>query len=156
MPDPWAAALESLPLAVALRGSIWVYPLINAGHILGIALLVGGIVPLDLRILGMWPSVPLPSLWRLLVCTAGAGLGIATACGVLLFITRASAYVASPLFSMKMVLVAVGIANALSLHLSARFHSLSLRVPWHFRLQAILSLAIWVAVLFLGRMVGYF
>lgn len=46
------AALEASTWATALSGSLWVYPLINAGHLLGIALLVGAIVPMDLRLLG--------------------------------------------------------------------------------------------------------
>ena len=41
----------SLP-AQALKASFWAYPLVNAGHILGLALFIGAIVPLDLRILG--------------------------------------------------------------------------------------------------------
>ena len=49
-----AVVLEQGALAQALAGSVWWYPLINAGHILGIALLVGGIIPLDLRLLGLW------------------------------------------------------------------------------------------------------
>lgn len=47
----WLAALEATELARALRDSVWIYPLVNAGHILGVALLVGSIVPLDLRLL---------------------------------------------------------------------------------------------------------
>ena len=156
IPELWAEALESLPLAATLRSSVWAYPLVNAGHILGIALLVGGIVPLDLRILVAWSSVPLAALWRVLVYTAGTGLGIAAVCGGLLFITRASAYASYPLFSAKMVFVGIGLVNALTLHLSTRARPLPIHVPWHFRFQAILSLAIWLTVLLLGRLVGYY
>ena len=74
MIEEWPAALEATPLATALRGSVWVYPLVNAAHILGVALLVGSIVPLDLRLLGVWRSVPLTPLWGVLTRTAGAGL----------------------------------------------------------------------------------
>jgi hypothetical protein len=154
--DTWAAALESLPIAVALRGSVWAYPLINAGHVLGVALLIGGIVPLDLRLLGVWPSVPLPPLWRVLVITAGTGLGLATICGGLLFVTRATAYAGSSLFAAKMVLVGLGLANALILHLLIQPKSLPSVLPWPIRFQAALSLSIWFAVLTLGRLVGYF
>ena len=156
MPDTWAAALESLPLAVSLKGSVWAYPLVNAGHILGVALLVGGIVPLDLRLLGGWPAVPLAPLWRVLVGTAGAGLGLAAICGGLLFITRATTYVNSPLFAAKMVLIGIGLANALVLHLSTRSKPLPDRLPWSVRCQAALSLFVWITVLTLGRLVGYF
>ena len=109
MIETWAATLESLPLAVALKGSVWIYPLINAGHILGIALLIGGILPLDLRLLGVWPSVPVASLWRVLVYTAGTGLGLAMICGGLLFINRATTYLS---FSFRRQKV---IKNALNL-----------------------------------------
>ena len=44
--------VENLAVVSALRNSTLAYPLVNAGHILGVALLVGGIVPLDLRLLG--------------------------------------------------------------------------------------------------------
>ena len=77
MIDEWAAALEATALAAALRNSVWSYPLVNAAHILGVALLVGSIVPLDLRLLGAWRSVPLPPLWGMLTRTAGAGAVIA-------------------------------------------------------------------------------
>ena len=44
------AALEATALSQALRASIWLYPLVNTGHVVGIALLFGAIVPLDLRV----------------------------------------------------------------------------------------------------------
>lgn len=156
MPETWAAVLESLPIAGALRKSVWAYPLINAGHILGVALLVGGIVPLDLRLLGVWPSVRLASLWRVLGCTAGIGLGLAVICGGLLFITRATAYADSLLFAIKMVLVGLGLANVLILHRCKPYEFLPSHLPWPIRFQAALSVSIWLTVLILGRLVGYF
>ena len=94
----WLVALEATAVAGALRGSVWAYPLVNAVHILGVALLVGAMLPLDLRLLGAWRSVPLAPLWRVLTRTASAGLGLAMVCGTLLFITRATEYAASGLF----------------------------------------------------------
>lgn len=49
--------LQNLPWVAALRASRWVYPLVNTGHILGLALLFGAIIPLDLRMLGFWRSI---------------------------------------------------------------------------------------------------
>ena len=60
MVGDWLGGLEATALARALRDSVWTYPMINAGHILGVALLVGAIVPLDLRLLGVWRSAPHP------------------------------------------------------------------------------------------------
>lgn len=161
MMENWAAALEATALARALRGSVWAYPLINTGHLLGVALLVGAVVPLDLRLLGAWPSIPLPHLWRVLSRVAAAGLLLAAVCGILLFATRASAYVVSPLFVAKMALVAFGVANAVGLHAVGAGKRGSAwrqsgRTPLHVRIAAGLSAAIWLAALVLGRLVGYF
>lgn len=75
MIDEWAAALEATDLATTLRGSVWAYPLVNAAHILGVALLVGATVPLDLRLLGAWRSLPLGPLWRVLTARRRRGCG---------------------------------------------------------------------------------
>ena len=155
------AALEATALARTLRDSVWAYPLVNAGHIFGVALLVGAIVPLDLKVLGLWRSLPLGPLWHVLSRTAGAGLALAATCGVLLFITRASEYAASSLFLGKMAAVALGIANALAVR---RFASASRFSTAHeigrsgarLRVAAALSLLAWLTALALGRLVGYF
>jgi len=49
-------AIEQWPLAAALRSGRWSYAAVNGGHIIGIALLFGAIVPLDLRliVLSFW------------------------------------------------------------------------------------------------------
>ena len=82
-------ALQNLEPVAALRASRWDYPLVNAGHIAGIALLVGAIVPLALRLLGAWRSVPLDLLARVLQPVALAGLALAVLCGFLMFAVSA-------------------------------------------------------------------
>jgi hypothetical protein len=157
----WLVALEATAVAGALRGSVWVYPLVNAVHILGVALLVGAMLPLDLRLLGAWRSVPLAPLWRVLTRTAGAGLGLAMICGTLLFITRATEYAASSLFISKMVVVGVGTANAVALRTLgpeaiAPMRSALEKPPVQVQLAGGISLAAWLTALMLGRLVGYF
>lgn len=154
--DGWLAALETLALARALSTSSWLYPLVNAGHILGIALLVGAIVPLDLRLLGLWRRHAVLPLWAVLGSCAAWGLGLAVVCGGLLFITRASDYAASPLFVAKMAVVALGLVNALALR--ARVGepvAWAGTVPVHVRVAAVVSLSAWLAALLLGRWIGY-
>jgi hypothetical protein len=157
----WLAELEATALARELRDSVWAYPLVNAGHIAGVALLVGSILPLDLRLLGAWKSMPLQPLWHVLTRSAAAGLGLAAIFGALLFITRATEYAASPLFLSKMAVVGVAAANALALRLVSHPAFADLRprgnpVPAGVRLAALVSLAGWLAALTLGRLVGYF
>jgi hypothetical protein len=161
MIEQWAAALEATALAAALRNSVWSYPLVNAAHILGVALLVGSIVPLDVRLLGAWRSVPLAPLWTVLSRIAGIGLILAIIFGALLFITRATEYVASNLFIAKMIIVAIGAANVLTLRilLSAQVAKIAASdqtSPGYLRFAATLSLAAWLMALTLGRLVGYF
>ena len=157
----WLVALEATAVAGALRGSVWAYPLVNTVHILGVALLVGAMLPLDLRLLGAWRSVPLAPLWRVLTRTAGAGLGLAMVCGTLLFITRATEYASSGLFISKMVVVGVGTANAVALRTLmpkaiAPMRSALEKPPVRVQLAGGISLAAWLTALLLGRLVGYF
>ena len=161
MLEEWAAALEATEVAAALRNSVWSYPLVNAAHILGVALLVGSIVPLDLRVLGAWRFVPLGPLWQILTRTAAVGLSLAIIFGTLLFITRATEYVASNLFIAKMLVVATGTANVLTLRIrpsaqASEIASLHAKPPLSLRLAAGISLGTWLTALMLGRLIGYF
>ena len=156
-----AAALEATALARALRGSAWAYPLVNAAHILGVALLVGGAVPLALRQIGTWRSVPAVPLLRALGGSTLAGFLLAFACGFLLFSTRATAYVGSGLFIAKMSVLVSGIAVSLALRRAAavdpaRPDAAASRPPSRTRTLAWLTLLLWPTVLILGRLVGYF
>ena len=149
-------------VAAGLRGSTWLYPLVNAGHIVGIALLFGAIVPLDLRLIGLWQRLPLESLSRVLIPVAGAGFALALACGALLFIAKANDYAASTLFQAKMLVLAFALVNALAfavLH-RRRKHRADQAVPTRpalsQRIIGATSLAAWLAVILLGRLIGYF
>lgn len=161
MIDALLAALEASAWARALRESVWLYPLVNAGHILGIALLVGAIVPLDLRLLGAWRAEPLGPLWRVLSRTATAGVVVAVVFGLMLFGTRATEYAASDYFLAKMGFVVLGALNALTLRvaLSPATSAAADRCdPPSRRMQiaASISLIAWSTALVLGRLVGYF
>lgn len=131
-----------------------VYPLVNAGHILGVALLVGGIVPLDLRLAGLWPRIGIDHLWPVLARTAAAGFMLALVTGLLLFVTRATEYVASSLFLGKLALIVLAGLNAAWFLRHRRSEGSVL--PATVRISAIASMALWNGVLLLGRLVGYF
>ncbi|WP_119168763.1 hypothetical protein [Algihabitans albus] len=141
-------ALEATEVATVLRSSRWLYPLVNAGHILGLALLVGAIVPLDLRRLGFWRAAPVEALERVLSQTAVAGLCLAILTGALLFAVSATDYASLDLFLIKMALVSLAVANAVL----ARQRVLARRRTAPF---AAVSLCLWLTVLGLGRLIGY-
>lgn len=153
------AALEASSVAVALRNSVWVYPLVNAAHVLGLALLVGAIVPLDLRLLGCWRSIPLASLWRVLATSAAVGVAVAATSGSLLFAARATEYADSRWFLAKMAAFGIGIFNAVALRRDAsrrNWPDADTLIPLRAKVAAVLSIAGWLTTLVLGRLVGYF
>lgn len=153
-------ALQNLEPVAALRASRWVYPLVNAAHIVGLALLFGAILPLDLRLLGAWRSVPLHLLSRVLLPVAIAGFALAATTGFLMFAVSATKYAATPVFLVKLGLIAAAVANALLLRLSpawilAQVPDLESPPAARLKLAAGLSLALWLAVILCGRFIAY-
>lgn len=136
------AGLEGTALAQHLKVSRWTYPLVNAGHILGIALLIGAVIPMDVAILRGRGAATVAMLrpWSM------AGFALAAGCGALLFITQAGDYLDSRWFQVKMALLGVALLNA-ALHLGAAGRGL--------RRAALASLVLWPFVLLSGRMIGF-
>lgn len=142
---------ESGPIA-ALRESYLAYPLVNSLHVIGIALLFGSIVAMDLRLIGWRREAGEPGeIARLLLPVAIAGLALAVPAGLLLFATDARAYAASPLFQTKMLLIALAIANALWVR-SINWGAHRRRAAF----GAAASILLWLGVILCGRLVGYF
>ena len=148
------AALAASDFATALRMSRWLYAGVNTAHVLGIALLVGAILPLDLRLLGLWRGVPRDALVRVLVPVAAAGLTLALTAGALLFATRAPEYAALAVFRVKLALVALGAGAALALHLR---YGVRLQHASRATLAraAALSMTCWLGALVAGRMIAF-
>ena len=148
------AALEGTGIATALRGARWGYAAVNATHILGIALLVGAIMPLNLRLFGLWRRVPRVELVRVLVPVAAFGLGLTVTAGLLLFSVRAREYAGIGFLQIKLVLVVVGTLAALEAH---RRYGFLLEGASRHRLAAHagLSTTCWLGALLCGRLIGF-
>lgn len=139
------AALEASALAAHLRASVWTYPLVNTGHVLGIALLLGAVLPMDMRVLAGCDHAAAVALLR---PWAAGGLALAAACGAALFIVQAADYAANPWFGAKLALIGAALTNA-ALHLR-----LDRLAPARAGLAAALSLVLWPSALVCGRMVA--
>lgn len=153
-------ALQNLEPVAALRASRWVYPLVNTAHIVGLALLFGGILPLDLRILGVWRGVPLYQLARVLQPVALAGLLLAAATGLMLFSVSASKYAATPIFLVKLMLITAALVNAVLLRRHpdwalARIPALEAEPGPRLVAAAAFSVVLWLGVIFCGRFIAY-
>lgn len=152
-------ALEATPLADVLRLGRWVYPAVNAGHIVGVALLFGAILPLDLRLLGCWRSIPVRPLARVLVPVAASGLVLACVTGPLLFLVDPIGYAELELFQLKLALIGAGLLNVLLVHRGRAWRAVmdDTEPPrWSgLRLAGGISALSWLATLLCGRMIAY-
>jgi hypothetical protein len=151
-------ALQESDFAFAIRDSIWIYPTANLTHILGLALLVGSILILDLRVLGVGRSVSIDALSRLTTPFSILGICLSLASGSLLFSADAAALASNPIFRLKMALLAAGLANAVLFRLlwQRRIARWTDSTPAPARLQAGLSGIGWLAVASCGRLIAYF
>jgi len=111
------AWLEMSALGVAMRETgVWTYAIVNLTHILGISLLFGAVVVLDLRLLSVWRSIPLDLVARPTTIVAGTGFGIAVLTGPALLATKATEYVGNPFLPLKLIAITLGIINVAIVH----------------------------------------
>lgn len=156
------AWLEASALAEFLRGlGIWTYGLLNLAHILGISTLFGSIVVLDLKLMGLWRSIPTANLIRPTVPLAVVGFILAVSSGVMMFSFNATDYHGNPFLYLKLPVIVIGLINiAIVQRLTAwrRAAAGADLAPVERKTLAIcgaLSLLIWLTVISCGRMIGY-
>jgi len=152
-------AVQDWAPVAALRSSRWTYASVNAAHIVGLAILFGSVLPLDLRLMGCWRAIPIATVARVLVPVSGAGLLLAVAAGLALFSIRAVEYAGTALFLVKMALVACGVANALLLRRAADWEAQQSAVdampPRRLQIAGALSILLWLSVMICGRMIAF-
>ena len=155
--DAALTALEASAPAEFLRASQYAYPFVNAAHILALATLFGSILALDLRLLGLFRSVPAAPLARVLPRVSAAGLGLAIPTGIALFAVQPFDYLAHPAFPIKLALIAVGATNALLLHRAAGWRQVLDRGAVRGRVRAVaaLSLLAWSGAIVAGRLLAF-
>ncbi len=149
--------LETLPPALWLRRSGVLYLFVNAAHIGAIGLLIGSIVPLDLRLLGVLKAGPLAILAPVLARTAATGLVLAVLTGAMLFSVRPLEYLQNPAFVVKMGLLVAGAVNAWLVRRGRAWAGVvdGGRPSGALKAQAGASLLLWLACLVAGRWIGF-
>lgn len=147
------AALEASWLGQFARNSAFGYTLANVLHVLGAAMVVGGIAVFDFKALrDPLNAVPVGNV-AIPLATAGLILQIPT--GIFLLAPEARALGVNPAFYAKLAFLALALANVAVIR--ARF-SVGFRagvLPDAIRLHAAISLGAWVLVLAAGRMIAY-
>jgi hypothetical protein len=134
-----------------IASSPWAYPALEVVHIVGIALLLGNLVALELRVWGVAAELPLRPLARLSLALSLAGFGLLVLSGLALFAAAPAELLASRSFVVKMGLVLFAGLNAAWFHARGGLE-LADRTA---RVQTVFSLGLWLAVIICGRWIAY-
>lgn len=153
--------LEGSALGQLMRSSgVWTYGVVNLVHILGIATLFGSVLVFDLRLLGLWPSVPLAALEKPALPLAASGFAVAASSGLALVSTNGSEYIGNPFLPIKLAAIGLGLANVVAVQFlpawrtrAAEPHAPPQRLA--LRVAGGTSLACWLTAVAAGRLIGY-
>jgi hypothetical protein len=148
--------LSHTSFSVFLRRSTWVFAIIETVHLLGLAVLGGAILIVDLRILGIGlRRQPVSRIARELSPILLGSLAVMLISGVLLVTTGPLKYYHSPSFRLKMLLFLLAVAFYFTLHRSvAESNGDAAPSAWG-KVAAVVSLALWLGVGLAGRAIGF-
>lgn len=153
--------LEACRFATAIRESDVLFPWLEALHVLAIALVVGSIALVDLRLLG-WASCDraVRALAAETLPITGIAFVFALITGLLMFCARAMVYGHSLLFLLKLAALLLAGCNMLYFQIVTyrdveHWGAPQQEPPRAARTAGALSLLFWVCVVTLGRWVGF-
>jgi hypothetical protein len=151
-------SLQESALGHAMRSSPAFYPAVEILHIIGFVVLVGSILALDLRMLGLGRAIAIPPMAQLLLPLSRAGFLLAICMGFLLFSADASHVVKNPAFQSKLLLIAAALVNVVIAHAGPWRHVESWRgeASGAAKATALISLVLWVGAICAGRLIAYF
>ena len=140
--------------------SKWWWAFMMDLHFIGLALLIGTVGILNLRMLGFAKQLPVAPLHRLTPWAMG-GFGINTLTGILAFIGMPSYYTFDVAFWLKMLALLLLGLNVAAFYVTDAFHSVEHLGPGEdapplAKFFAATSLVLWFAVMALGRYIQAF
>jgi hypothetical protein len=135
----------------ALKSHPWAYPALEIVHILGIAMLLGNLFLLELRVFGKGAALPVKDLARLGLSIVVVGFCMAAASGLLMFATQAAELLTNRAFTLKMLLLCTAACNAAWFHGRGSLDKLDGTA----KLQMLVSSVLWVGVVTCGRWIAY-
>jgi hypothetical protein len=151
--------LAATPLSDAMRGSIWLYPIVEIFHIFGFVILVGAAVMFDLRVLGLSRNISVQALGRHLLPWSVSGLLLVVPAGLMMFSAHPHDFASNGVFLLKLGLIGTAGLNAALFHVGV-YRSVTgwdkeIPAPGVAKMQAMLSIILWIAVISCGRLLAY-
>ena len=136
------------------------FPLIESVHVVAICLVVGSILAIDLRLLGLASlNRSVSGVTRGILPLTWCAFAVAVASGILMFISNATKYLENGYFIAKMFLICAAGLNMVIFHLISaknqhRWEN-EARLPLGARLAGGLSILLWISVVACGRWIGF-
>ena len=127
------------------------YPALEVLHITGIALLLGSLVLLELRVWGFGAELPIRPLAKLALSVTVCGFALVLCSGLLMFAANPAEMLSNRAFLIKLGLVHLAGINAAWFHgrdSLARSDRLA-------RLQTLFSTGLWLGAIICGRWIAY-
>jgi hypothetical protein len=146
--------LEATGLADWVRMSVPGYPSMIALHAIGMAVMVGLSLVIDLRVLGLFAGIPLQSLQRFFGL-AWVGFGINFLSGSALFSAQATSYIVDWVFMTKMALVVLGAMTAAILQPAVAKAGPAGTVSGGMKAVAAVAIVFWIVAIVMGRLTAY-
>jgi hypothetical protein len=153
-------ALHDTPFAEAVRANALAFPWLESVHVLAIALVLGSIVVVDLRLLGLASmNRPVSTLIRQVLPITWIAFTVAAITGGAMFASNAVAYAENLPFQMKMLLLLIAGLNMLFFHL-VTYRSIaqwneSRHTPLGARCAGGVSIVVWLGVVAFARWIGF-
>lgn len=149
------AWLGQTPIRDWVISSPYVWPTLECIHFVSLCVLMGGLLVIDLRLIGMF-RMPCRSMASLMTRLALAAFAVNFATGFLFFAGNAGKYIDNPAFELKLVLIAAAGLNALYYRFRLTTLVASDRVTAGSIVVGSLSLALWAGVIVCGRMITFY
>lgn len=140
-----------IPPLDSLAAHPWAYPMLEVVHIVGIALLLGNLVLLDLRVWGLGQALPVEPLARLSLALVATGFTVAAASGLLMFMTQPMELLAHRAFTLKMLLLFLAACNAGWFHARQSLQRLDTTA----KALMVCSTVLWLLIITCGRWIAY-
>jgi len=152
--------LQNTLLAQFIAGSAWAFPAIETVHVIAIALVVGSISIVDLRLLDVsWKTHRVTDLTQEILPWTWGFFIVAVITGLLMFISDAASYALNFAFQIKLLLMALAGANMLVFHMliepGIASWDVNKSTPASARIAAGLSLTFWIGVVAYGRWIAF-
>ena len=158
--DNFCAWLEQTPISQTIQSTAWIVPAVQTVHILAIAAVMSSVLMIDLRLIGvLGRDQSLARVFERFKPVIWWTLPILLATGIIMIIGEPARSLENSVFQLKMTLLVAAIIVTLSfqipLRANAAFWELSSGRRTAVKMIAVLSLLLWVGIVFAGRWIAY-